>query len=452
MERAVVIGSTPAALRAAAFLADRGIAVRYLGVSGQPHGLGGGPAFDPGIVAAPDTESSAGLARVWKSVAPVRDASASQGLLVRDTVWDLPLSRPDIFRVFPPQVAQQIVSGVAGSRLAQRVGSLTSLGREERTYAQWVQHRFGDVVYEQLHGPYARKRFATDAEHLSAPTAYKVHGHPNQDEPLLARGHGVDEARAHQLAAILAAGGEILAGVEVQGLEVADGRVVAVMTDSGREHVDGLLVTDATPHTVHGWLPEGTPSERWALDIAQMTYVNEVQVTVPARSSLPQALHVADAALPFWKLTRFGLLPGEDRWKDTVTAHLTLRSDDPLWTGSDAALVDRVKSALGGLAEVSTGEVSVQRLPEHQLVNEHVTQLCIMRRLDEYDSLGILGVGSRGAMRLTDIIQEQALVDGAVETEAPKGRVLYQRDVHRFIYEQPVRLPPQGRLTPFVSR
>src|SRR5690606_957661 len=101
-------------------------------------------------------------------------------------------------------------------------------------------------------------------------------------------------AAAHQRAAVLAAGGEVLEGVGIEQLELVDGRIAAVLTDVGREHVERLLFVDASPRTVGTWLPAEVLDEGWRFDLARLEGRQAAQVTLPVAGAdaLPWELHV----------------------------------------------------------------------------------------------------------------------------------------------------------------
>ncbi len=83
MQHAVVIGSTPAALRFAAGLARSGVVVRYLGTSARPSG----PVWGDGAIrlAQPD---SPWVERLWGPVVAVADGAMPEGHLSDTVVLD----------------------------------------------------------------------------------------------------------------------------------------------------------------------------------------------------------------------------------------------------------------------------------------------------------------------------------------------------------------------------
>lgn len=450
MQRAVVIGSSPAGLRAAAVLASHGVETRYLGTAAEPSGVGVEPPFGLGAVGVRDGEE-AGLARVWGAVGD--HVEARRGLWLGGRLYELPLGRSalvDVLRTSAPRA----IAGVVAARTRHRLGNVVDLGREERSYQAWLVNRVGAGVHERLFAPYARKRWASEPDELTPWLAWWTHTRP-APRRWVAPAAGQAAAVAHQHELILGAGGEVLEGVVIEAIEV-DGRVVAVLTDSGREHVDELLAVDLSPRALAERLPDEVVDEAWRFDAARLATAHRVQVTVPARAdSLPWDLHVVDAERPFWRLTRPGLLPGEQRWDGMVTAHLTLNEDDPLWRVDDDALGATVRDALADIATVE-GDPIVQRLPDAVPLHRITTAPALARRLDALDGLGVLAVGPRAAFRPMDAAEEAALVDAIVGREPRAGppgarRVIDQHDVHRERFERPVRLPGRASPRPYAS-
>jgi protoporphyrinogen oxidase len=455
MERVLVISGTPAGLRAAAHLASRGAEVRVLGVSEPVTGVPVDPPLGLGAVGIREG-GDLDLGRLWGAAALVE---GRRGVWLEGRLYDLPLDRADLARALGSE-APRAMLGIVKARARRRLGNVFDLGNEERSYEQWMRNRVGSRLWDRLFGPYARKRFGADPGELVAWLAWSTHCRPPA-ERFLAPLSGAEGAKKHQLDAIAKAGGEILEGARVEAFEVSGGRVVAVMAETGREHVDRLVLTDAPPHEVGAWLPADVLDDAWRFDLSRLSAAHAVQVTVPAAADhLPWDLHVVDADRPFWRLTRPGVLPGESRWAGWVTAHLTLTADDPLWRGTDAQLADAVRQSLSGIAEAGGSDAIVQRLPEAVPLHRLTTAMSLARRLDALDDLGVVGIGARGAFRHVDEGGELAFLEAlAAQDDRDRGaarrpgekRVIYQREVHRALFERPVRLPDRATPWTFVA-
>lgn len=439
MERAVVIGSSPAALRAACTLASRGVSVRYLGTAANAAGVAPGPPIGLGAAPVRDAADEAALARVWGDLATF---AAARAVAVGGRLAPLPLTRASLSRLLGPATAARAAAGVVRARARAQVGNVFDLAAEERSYAAWLEHRLGRTLSGALFLPYGRKRWGAEPDASTAWLAWATHV---REAParFAAPSAGFDATVAAQRRVVLDAGGEVLEGVTIEGFEVEGGRVTAVVTDVGREHVDSLVFVDATPLTVADWLPPEQLDDAARFDTGRLRAADAVEVTVRAEAGdLPWDVHIVDTDVPFWRLTRPGDLAGASAWRDAVTAHVTVPGDAP--TG-DRALVDAVLAGLRRFVEIrGGGEPIVRRLPGAVPLHGLTTAMHLGRRLELYDSLGIVGIGSRGAFRPADVTEEVALVERVLDTPPAPKRACNQREVHRSLFERPVRLPARA--------
>jgi hypothetical protein len=446
MSRVVILGGTPAALRAAAFLAGRGAAVRYLGVDATGPSPRSEAPFESGAFAvgrAPDDVPR--LETVFGTLSPFVPRRA---LLFEGRTWDLPLSPATLARMLGARGAARLAAGVVQARARRRLGNVFDMGLEERSYVDWLERRLGPVLVQRVFGPYARKRYGADPADLTAWLAWATHAGAGPVRYVTPAGTAA--AREHAARdRILDAGGEILEGVAIEGVEVEKGRITGVCTDVGREHVDRLLLVDEAPRASTPWLPDDVAGEAWRFDAGRLDTAHEVRVTFAAAlNDLPFELHVVDAHLPFWRVTRPSLLP-EGHCDERVAVDLTLSGVDPLWCGTDGALAEAVRGALSGLVDVELSGAVVARVRDGVPIHRLTSQPSLVRRLDVCDALGWVGVGARGAFRHLDPALELALLAGVLDTAPPDGRAVWQREVHRNLFERPVRLP--RRVSPWAA-
>lgn len=319
-----VVGRTGFSLDLAASLATRGEDVRLIRLS---DGISGGPAFGDGVRRALSPDA---LTTAWGEVRRVD--SLTRGLWWRGRLSALPLE---------PTVLMDAVGRRGFARVvAERLGSrLIRDGLDLQTH---VRKALGPTLYDELYAPWATKRFGADPKGLAAELAQLPTG--NCYAPALSAAR----LAAGQTDRVWDNDGEVVDGVELQGFEWEDDRLIAIVTDVGRVLIDGTVYTDVgLPLWFGGPIGEAR---------------HAVQVTLSAKAGhLPWSTMVADAEKPFWRLTRPELLPGEAAAAGLLTAHLTLRSSDPLWAATDAGLGAAVKAGLDGIAEVQRGAVIVQR-------------------------------------------------------------------------------------------
>jgi hypothetical protein len=264
--RAVVIADSARGLRAAAWLAHRGVAVRVLAT---PAG-GRLDVWLPRYATRP-------LREVWPG--PSRE-TPHQELWTSAARIPLPHRRTTLY---------QALGGTAvGLALDLGLNAGSSLG----TYAGWSRRRLGTGLTHEVVTQYARRRFARPADSLPGWLGSWCHGGASPDALWLPDA----EPTSHQLDQILGAGGDVVLDVEVLHFEVVNGRVEAIETDVGRELIDDLLWVEAVPEDLVDWcgvLPgvDADVSEVW-------------EISIPAMDQSPVLAHCADPALPFWLVHR----------------------------------------------------------------------------------------------------------------------------------------------------
>jgi len=315
-----------------------------------------------------------------------------------------------------------------------------------RSYRDWLTQSVGPHASRILYEPYARKRFGTAPDELTALLAWNTHAscQPDAWRVAAASQEQVWESGRQR---IFEAGGEIIEGVNLQGFEVEDGRVVSLLTDHGREWIEACVFVDADSRTMLSWLPEALVDAPFRFDASRLPLLHRLEVTLPADvDALPWELHVVDEELPFWKLSKPGILPGRSQWLQHVTAHLTVHDKHPLWVADDATVAAAVKGALQAIAKVGSGPAVVQRWAQRVPTPSLRTQPCLGRILERYDKLGIVGIGAAGAYRQMRPTEQVQFVDTVLSSTPVKGSVMNQRETHRNLFEGQVLVPRRGSL------
>ena len=291
-ERAVVLSMGSAGGRASAWLARRGVAVRHLGMDGS----NGRIAFDDPVEPAA-IHGDAATVGSW--IGSAIDVTARRGIWIRGQLHPMPTRR------------RQLAALCDGSSWGLAV-DLRPRGRPPRSIDAWGPRHFGQVAYQRLLRPLFAKRLGASPAEVSADLAALLVGSARgrwwapSDDPAA--------AAAQRTEAVLDAGGEALQDVEVHGLEVEGGRITAVMTEFGREHVPDRLYTDLPARSLVRLLPSDVLSQgdRAALDALPVTTRARVDLRVEA-ASLPWSVWVAGADVAALQVRRFVGRSGEPR-------------------------------------------------------------------------------------------------------------------------------------------
>ncbi len=285
--RAVVIARGEAALRASAWLARGGSAVRHLGLRAV--------APEQTELDSPWLYGQPWVLEPWVGrTVPVRPR---RHLYARGRLVAVPRRRRDLARL-------------AGGSLGALARDLRPRLRSPRTLGQWGERTFGRKAWRGVLRGVVSKRLGVSCDAVDPRFAALLLG-PEVGAAWRALSGGAQAAHARRVELVLDAGGEVLDGVHVEGLEVVDGRIVAVLTEFGREHVPGRLYTDLRPERVAAWLPRGVlaPSTLGALRSLPLQERSVVVVSVDA-SGLPWEAWVADADVPIVRFHRPAISEG----------------------------------------------------------------------------------------------------------------------------------------------
>ncbi len=441
-ERAVVLGTGPDGLRAAAALATAGRAVTLLQACDTEVGLehpelpvdSGRMRVDSGL-----------RARVEAVVGALVDApDPMRGVAVRGKTSFLPLTRPGVAGLFEPRVAVAAAQGWSRARARNRMSLLLGGGQEERTYRDWVERRFGGPAYHHLFRAYAQHRFGASCDELAASVARVHHGVADSAAQTVAGG-GSDEALRHAAAVVRDSGGEIRVGVEVQRLVVeAAGReqhVVAVDLGDEQIPVAGRLWVARTPSVVASWL-EGSLTDAILHDAQSLEVRDALQVALRGETDgLPDELNVLDEAAPFFRVVSpYGT-------EKTAIFHTLIATDAD--TPSAESLASRYSDAARSLGIGDfEGPARVNRLAEWVPVWSQTAHARLRRVLLALDALGVIGVGRTGAFGMLDPGEELRLVFSLLEEQG-----LDQHEAHRALVDPPVLVDDLfASITQFLAR
>ena len=424
-EEAVVVGGGPGALRTAVALAQAGSSVTLL----QEGPWAGGVAHPDipvgrGVV----TRAPAALERLYGPFRPVD--GYDRGVLVDGHAHRLPLSRAELARLVPATSLPGAALAWGRTRGAGELRKLIGGGKEQRTYRDWVEQRFGEPVYRRFHAPYCEARFGPPEE-VSCNVARFAHANP-EDGPWYA-----------------AAGGPTLA---TTGVDVRTDVVVKSVTGGQVDTEDGIFTgqvfVDITPHRLVGWLGAAAGTDL-RNDAGLLLTRHAVQVLVRAPEDLPADTHVLGGA-PFHRITRPGLIPGCGALDGHLLVHYAVEDGDPMMRQDDhdvvAATVDGLRQA--GVEGASESGGRVQRIRDHHAVWMNNNFVRMRRFLLALEDLEITVVGRAGLHALFEADAEAEYLEAAIAAERPTLRALHRT------YVEPPPLDGDARvhLTRLVER
>ncbi|MFZ5476509.1 MAG: hypothetical protein ACOZNI_06995 [Myxococcota bacterium] len=408
-DAAVVIGVGPGGRRAAAALVAAGRPVVLLQIEPLAH---------------PEVPVGRGVAEARPMLDALfdgfREVEATRAVVMHGRVHALPLSRAEIARMFKPGELPGAAVQWARTRGGIELKKLLGGGHEQRTYADWIVQRYGAPALDRLFGPYCRKRFGEPGE-VSCNAARLAHATPF-DGPWLA------PTRPDVS----------LDGVDVrEGVRVEAVRAGEVVTADGP--VTGDVFVDVPPARMVGWIDD---AGALATDVATLVARDVVQVTVRGGDELPFEVHVLDADVPFWRLTRPGLL--HDGLAGTVCAHFTVDAGAPDedWVAATLAGLERC-----GVRGADAAGARVQRVRAQCPVwtGNHLVRM--RRYLLAMEEREITPVGVAGLHAPIDLAQELAWLEAMTGPTRPP-----LRETMRALIEPPVLDPERSRLTRFVER
>lgn len=372
-DRAVVLCRTAAGMRAATWLAQRGVAVRVLCLEAEL------PTEEVAMVAGPREGLEAMLG-------PLDAAEPSLTVWHGGQVHPLPRRKRDLARMS---------SGGAGGLW----GLLAARLHRGPTAEDWVRHWLGGPTWTDAVQGWLDHRLAGPSARAPAGVARRVLGGAARGGWWRPRWDGV--ARAEQRTGrILDAGGEVLVDVAVDGLDVEHGRIVGVRSEFGFEPVDGPLYTDLAPAELTALFDE---SDRPIAPHPPMG--DRVRVDVEGRLS-GHGMLVLDGARRLIQLARAH--DGEG-----VVADVVLAPGEPLFDATDRQIGEAMRPRLGGLVDglgsVRSVRREVRRITCPRPSAEAPWEVLVHR----YAALGVQPVGETGWLLPVSIPDELALLEHA---------------------------------------
>lgn len=356
-ERALVLCRGVAGLEAAAWLASRGVAVRLLCLGALPEPLHWPVAYrGPASLVRPLAGSS-------------RPTPVRRGVWVQGRMAPAPTRKRDLVAL----------SGEAGW---WGLGAALFDRRHDGPSARaWGRGRFGATAFDRVLGPWLTQRTGVGARELPAGAARALVGRGDPDgwwrcaEGAARRERWID--------AIHEAAGEVLEDVGVEGVELDDGRLVALETEFGRELVEGALVTDLAPGALAA-LGLPVPAGGDAVDAVEI----ELEVERPLEVDV---LWVLGERPPLVALYAGHDAAGEPT--SSVVARMVLPLGHPAAAASDARLGHLARTLVDGIVTPLDAPHRVRRHPGSVAAPRRAEEAAWPERCRAYQRLGIQPVG-----------------------------------------------------------
>ncbi|MED5373544.1 MAG: hypothetical protein VX899_21180 [Myxococcota bacterium] len=423
----VLIGCGPSAMLAAAALEDTlwlDTNPRACAHPELPVDLGGFEDHDSADVVG----TLAGAAPEWPHQASI---------LVRGRRLLLPFRRRDLPLMVEPREGSRALKDWVSARMSIKAREVVGGGFEQRSIRDWVVYRYGQAVYEQLYGGYLTRRFGPP-EQVAIATAQHHNGRKAGTWHKL--GQSPQAAFDSLSARIQRQEGDL------EGIEIADGRVCTVHSEDGELSVDRVFWAGSIPELAE-WL-EGEIPEILATDMQRLSCRHRVEVFLPmsGAEALPEVLHVLDDA-PFFRVMPVDMGAGR---LDGVACHIAVEPGDALWSAGDSRLVEDCAEALRTLelGNAETEGAKLRRIEHFDPRWEPGAWFPTFNRVAQaLEAMGISLVGRSAAYRWMD--PGQTLVHARELGRDPSQ----WHEALRVLVDPPIRQEDEGTpLTDFIRR
>ncbi len=292
----------------------------------------------------------------------VTSCPASTGYLVDGKIYGLD-TPVDLLRFRP--------LGIWGIiRLGLLVLKIKSI-RDEEAYDEvplkpWVIKHAGERVYETFFAPLLRAKFGRLAEEISAAwfiARIKLRSNRGvKGEKLVymrSSFQRLHDALAREVNKMV----EVRCGVEVEGIELEEGRVSGVRVGEELEQASAVISTVA-PRILRGLVPGA--SQEFLEGLHRVAYQGTICMTLALRKSLTSIywLNIGDKEIPFGLLLEHNNLYDNPAYGHRLVylASYVQDSGEPLWQLTDKELLERYVDGLGKLFGVTGADVEWWRV------------------------------------------------------------------------------------------
>jgi len=400
----IVYGGGPSAVRAAAVLSDSKLLepTAYLGGIVEPR-------MPEGTGLVPASGNHEKLKRLYGQT-PASKSDYVRALWARGRSTTLPINPISVKQVVNNFEWGALMAGHLRLRTERLVRAIRGGGNEERSYRDWVIHRFGEGAYRGLHAPYARVRWGEPSE-ISHAFAERFHGGTFLETVSLG------STPAEGWAALTDSIADYSLNSEIKRIEFGENQISHVVTQNGEEFEASTLWYAGSIPKLYTILPEEVSSSLEA-DMKRLECRDRIQIALKAKielGSIPDELHIIGGGSSIFMATKLSsrLIGGEER----LLLHLSQPSHRKV---SDEQLVSEVLGMCSslGLPHLKPDDAWVRRYEDYDpawLGAWHPVHTRVMLKLEQ---LGIRLIGRSGAYRHMDPGEELNLAFHANSSES----------------------------------
>jgi protoporphyrinogen oxidase len=216
---------------------------------------------------------------------------------------------------------------------------------------QWIERWCGQSVYRKLWAPLFNLKFYQYADNISASWIWtRIRRVGRSRQSLMQEEMGYIEGGSQTLVdalmrAILAKGGTVRLGVAASKIEVADGRVAAVLAGAERIRCDAVICTVPTP-LVSALVPDLPAEQRAAYDA--ILNIGVVCVVVKLKRSVTPHfwVNIVDPAIPVPGIIEFSNLRRPATGETVVYTPYYMPTGNSMWARPDAVFIAEVMATL----------------------------------------------------------------------------------------------------------
>lgn len=293
----------------------------------------------------------------------VRHKKAAQ--FFNNAYIDYPISPVGIIRQLDPFLTARIGAEVFAQRLRSLVYEYS-----DHSFERWVNSRFGPTLYNTYFKPYTEKVWGIDPDQLDSRTAsnriafnsvfdyllksvsyfvFKRNDFDSIHSPLKDKffycKNGIGTLTTSLLQKCLKSGVEFVNDCSLKEIEVIDGRATTLHFENGRTVEKSDYVISTIPLTTM-LSCIGEKTQNLPIRFRSMIFVF---MELPKSEISPYSwVYFPDKDICFQRLTDFGHFDAEmsPSGKTGICLEISCFSDDPIWSATDAEIINNVRVGL----------------------------------------------------------------------------------------------------------